>query len=123
MVETDLTFETLTSSLVGKDDPAEMARGSKAQLALRSAYIAFRNGRATKQQADLIITDLAKYSGYYNTTSSSEPDHVLRHNEGGRELFGRVMRFMNPTLRELEALQRAVAEEMQTDTDTRREIS
>lgn len=117
------TFETLTSVLVGERQHLSKARGPEAQLTLRNAYIAFRAGHATRQQAELIITDLAKASGYYNTTPASEPDHVLRFYEGQRDLFGRMLRFMNPTMRELEALQKAVAEEMQTDVSTAQEIS
>lgn len=121
---TEKRVTTLTDLLVRADDPtAHRARGVEAQLTLRVAYKAVFTGAASREQAELVLVDLAKSSGYYNTTPVDAPDHVLRQYEGQREMFGRIMRFMEPPLSEMIALHRAVAEEQRTDVTTQTEIS
>lgn len=94
--------------------PAE-PRGSKAIKRLHDAYIAFVAGRPSVEDCQLIMVDLANFSGYYNTTSPNASDAALRYSEGQRSVFGRVMIMSNPALSIVDAIQRAVQEEMKTD--------
>lgn len=99
------------------------SRGPKAQNRLREAYAAVVEGNATKEDAGLVLVDLAKASGYYNTTPPDASDGVLRYNEGARSIFARILQMSNPAFSEIDAIRKAVQEETLTDQKTGHEIS
>ena len=111
-------MQTLATILPPRD-----VRGPKAQLGLREAYMAmFEMGNATQEQRDIVMVDLAKASGYYNTTSPDVSDGALRYAEGQRSIFARILQFMNPPISELTAMRKAVQEETLADHETGIEI-
>lgn len=103
------------------DDPIA-DRGNKAMLRLRLAYQNFRKARPSTEDVELILVDLAKASGYYNTTPAGTDALTQAYCEGQRSVFARMQRFINPPYSEMEDLQRAVSEEMYRDAATGREI-
>jgi hypothetical protein len=116
-------FRTLRDFLPPTNEDQEADRGNAAMLRLRQAYGNLRGARVTPEDIDLILVDLAKASGYYNTTPPGVDAMTLAYCEGQRSIFGRIQRFMNPPYGEMEELQRAVGAEMVRDAETGREIS
>lgn len=116
-------FRTLADFCPPSADAPEADRGNKAMLRLRQAYRNLRSANVTSEDVDLILVDLAKASGYYNTTPPGVDALTLAYCEGQRSIFGRIQRFMNPPYGEVEELQRAVGAEMARDVETGREIS
>lgn len=90
-------------------------RGPKAVRRLHEAYVNFYAGRPSVEDCQLVITDLAKFSGYYNTTSPDASDATVRFSEGQRSVFGRIMILANPSRMTVDQIQQAVEEEMKTD--------
>lgn len=115
-------FLTLSDLLPPTAGDMSADRGAAASLRLRQAYSNFRRASVTSEDVDLILVDLAKASGYYNTTSPDTDPMTLKYYEGMRALFGRMQRFMNPPYSEMEALQRAVVADMTRDAEAQREV-
>lgn len=86
------------------------------------AYVAFWAGRPSSEDCRLIITDLAIFSGYYNTTPTDVPlaitfSEQLIHAEGQRSVFGHMVSMMNPTIEEMENQAAAVRREIQSTNE------
>jgi len=92
--------------LVGRS-PADM-QPLVAEAKIVSAYHAFAEGRAGKQDADLILQDLAMYSGYFHVTPQSTPEGELKYAEGARSVFARVMYMLNLPVEQIYALQQVL---------------
>lgn len=98
------------------------SRGPKAQDRIREAYAKLLGGNPTKQDIELVLVDLAKTSGYYNTTPPEASDAALRYAEGQRSVFARVLQMANPAFSEIDAIRKAVSEETLTDQQTGHEL-
>lgn len=87
----------------------------KVDVRLQAAYAAFMAGNPSREDCSIIAVDLAFYSGYYNTSSEDTPAEVLKYREGRRDVFGRIVRYANMPLAELNAIH-AKAVEIQLAT-------
>ncbi len=68
---------------------------------LGQAYRAvFTEQTATEQQKDMVLVDLAEFSGFYSITPGGSDPDTRAFNEGQRAVFGRVLRFLNMTAEE-----------------------
>lgn len=79
-----------------------------AEAHIVAAYQAFAEGRAGKKDADLIIQDLAMYSGYFHVTSQGTPEGELKYAEGARSVFARIMFMLNLPVERIYALQQVL---------------
>lgn len=111
-----MTSITTTAKLFGID----RSRSSAAELRIAEAYAAVFSGRGSTEDAELVLVDLAKFTGYYNTTSPEVPGDALRYYEGQRAVMGRILALKAPPDIELEALRKAVREEQIADNHTGR---
>lgn len=116
------SFSSLATVHSSEDVPAKGPRGVLAQHRLRTAYINVFTGRASREDADIVLVDLARVSGYYNTTSPQTPADELKFYEGQRSVFGRIYSMINPSSRFMAELAKGVAAEMAIDA-TQGEIS
>lgn len=98
-----------------RDFLSEGASQQQVDVRLHGAYEAFLNGRPSKEDCEIILVDLASFSGYYNTTPQEMPAHELKYVEGMRAAVGRIFRLANMPFKELQALQAAVLREQQGD--------
>lgn len=57
---------------------------------LVSAWSAFANGEAGIEDAQIILVDLASYSGYYGTADFDASDAQLHNLNGRRAVFQRI---------------------------------
>ena len=86
----------------------------QADVRLISAYKAFVAGRPSAEDCEIILVDLASFSGYYNTASPDLPALELKQTEGMRAAIGRIFRMADTPMTELRLLQQAVLREQQT---------
>lgn len=78
------------------DDTAKAVR-------VKEAYKAFVDGRASRDDADLIMLDLAKVSGYYHVTPPGTSSDDVQRAEGARSVYARIVYMLNmpaPTMGE-----------------------
>ena len=76
---------------------------------LTDAYVSLFGGRGSREDAELVLLDLAYESGYFFVDDGSASDAKLRHDSGKRALFGRIARYLNLSAQELAELQRALS--------------
>lgn len=91
-------------------DYPEAGQDAARKQRLIEAYAAVFQGRGGKEDASLVLVDLAYESGYFFTDDGTTSDAQLRHNSGKRELFGRIARYLNLSAVELAEVQRAISE-------------
>lgn len=80
--------------------PKGRRRGAVARKKTVDAYQALFSCNATKEQADIVLVDLAVWTGFYMVTPASAPDSVLRQTTGKREAFLRIHNFLSISERE-----------------------
>lgn len=87
-------------------------RGAGSQLKLHEAFHTVFDRR--KEHVDLVLADLAEFSGYYFVTPPGASNEFLRQMEGRREVFARILSLIALPMTQLEALWVAAVEETQT---------
>ncbi len=97
------------------------ARGPWARQRQASAYQRFYEGTATKQDADLIITDIAVYVARFRSAGPDEELERLKYWEGRRSVYDYLMRFRSMSENQWKDLEEAVAQETLT-TETEGDI-
>lgn len=92
-----------------------LIRGGKsareAEIALVDAYTALVHGQPTPGDVQMVVVDLARFSGYFDVSGESVPAEALRFREGKRAMFERVLMLSNMTNDERMALEGAAREE------------
>lgn len=89
-----------------------LRNSSRSEYRLFSAYNRFREGQASAEDAELIVADLANFTGFYRV---HPPDDQLSFQEGKRAAFGRLFYFLNLTEAEARALAEAARAEAIAD--------
>lgn len=92
---------------------ARKPTAAQRELHLKEAYQrVFVTGSASRDDGELVLTDLAAYSGFFATVPDDVSSDVLRVREGRRDLFFHVWRNLRMTDRERMALETAVRSEV-----------
>lgn len=86
-------------------------RGNEAVDALAQAYRDVFRGNATQNQAQMVLADLADYSGYYKVSPAVESLGELAAEAGKRSVFARIAGFLHMSDSEIRALQEAARQE------------
>lgn len=68
-------------------------RTARAQAYLQDAYEATFAGRASPEQAEAVLVDLAKVARYYDTAPLDATEGELRDMNGSRRVFHRILLF------------------------------
>ena len=79
-----------------------------AKTVLTDAYKRVFKGGADENQMQMVMADLASFSGFYSVAGG---DDNLAELNGMRKVFGRIISHLNMPLVESEALERASREE------------
>lgn len=80
-------------------------RGDEAHLRLALAY--HNVFKASDEDAQLVLADLADYTGFYRVNGEGIPPDDRAFSDGKRAAFGRLFRFLNLTDDEKNALVQA----------------
>ncbi len=91
------------------------SRSTEASLRLTQAYMAVFSGKATREDAEVVLADLANYSGFYRTSPADTPSDVLRYQEGMRAVYGYVYSHLNLSPSDISALENAARQEAAVD--------
>lgn len=83
---------------------------SGAELKLSASYQNLFTGNATREEAEVVLADLAADSGFFAITDPSQ-HAALPFQEGKRALFGRIWANMRMSNQERISLEEAVREE------------
>jgi len=83
-------------------------RTATAQSRLVEAYAAVFSGRGGQQDAEIVCTDLARWSGYFHVSEPGADPLVLTHMEGRRSVFARILSLTNLPAEAQAALAQAV---------------
>lgn len=97
--------------------PPGSRRGLNATLKLTEAYNQVFSKPGVREDVDLVLADLAEYSGYFATMPIDAPDRALQRMEGRREVFARILSLFGVTGEEREELRRAALREMTASID------
>lgn len=82
---------------------------------LTQAWQAFQRGAASKEDADLILADLAKTSEYFMIAGPDADGASLMRREGKREVMGRILFLLDLPFSYMDELRRAASDEAQLD--------
>ena len=101
-----MTIRRIASVSTGRDKGER--RVASAKLDLANAYVrVFRDGSASQNDRDMVLTDLADFCGFYKVQGPGATPDQRAFNEGMRAAFGRVMSHLRMTPDEREALEQA----------------
>lgn len=84
-------------------------------MRLSEAWRAFQRGAASKEDADLILADLAKQSEFFMVAAPGVDAETLQRREGRREVMGRILFLLDLPFSYMDELRRAASDEMQLD--------
>lgn len=84
---------------------------------LADAARAIRDGRGTRDDADLFFGDLMFHSGYFYVAPAGTSDSELQHREGARSVFARILYLLDVPLTELDEYRAAALAELQNTND------
>lgn len=76
---------------------ADRADPAKVDLRLRQAYMAFAAGRAGMEDAEIILVDLAKVTGYHMASAEDVSPNTLLFREGARSVYAHISAMINTT--------------------------
>ena len=95
-----------------------MRRGAAATIRLSDAYKAvFINGNPGNEDNDLVMSDLANFTGYFAASPPGTTDADLREANGMRAVFARILSLSELPLVQLRSLREAALVELQTDNE------
>lgn len=96
------------------DELFKVPRGSEAELRLASAYEAvFLLRNATKDDLDMVMVDLAEFTGYFAVAPAGTSEAELRDLNGKRAVFARILSLIKLPMGRLSQLREAALVEMQ----------
>lgn len=90
-----------------------LRRRLQARYVLARSYRRLFSGRGSKSDAEIVLADLANYSGFYRVTEPGAGP--LEFQEGKRAIFGRIFRFLRMSANEAVSLEEAARAEALTD--------
>src|SRR5262245_26409068 len=86
------------------------ASPAEAELRLAAAYQRTFMGSPTNEDQELVLVDLADFSGFYRVTAPQSGSDQVFFNEGLRALYGRIFRYLRMSDAERQALETAARE-------------
>lgn len=99
-----MSFATIADVLARGIPRNDLTRDAR----LMEAYVAFSEGRASREDAELILVDLAIYSGYFHVSERGSTGTEMAYDAGARSVFARIMFMLNLPMDRVADLQRAL---------------
>jgi hypothetical protein len=92
-------------------------RSAAAQRRLLEAYRALFEGTGGKEDAEVVMVDLAQFSGYFQFAGPSATHGERAYNDGARSVFGHIMTKLTVPQSTLNAIADAVVRERTASRD------
>ena len=86
-------------------------RSPEVKLDVANAYHAVFSGGSDAQQRDIVMVDLAAFSGFYGITPAGVDPDTRAFNEGQRAVFGRIVSMLRMPPTERDAFEAVVRHE------------
>lgn len=99
----------------GQGRPPGKRRTPSVKQRLLEAYTALFVGHGSKEDAQMVLTDLATFSGFFQVAPPGTGSDALQYAEGQRSVFGHIFGNLNLPNEEREALYRAALSEAITN--------
>lgn len=93
-------------------NPSMQPALSEHRLRVAYANVFSGKGNPTEEDKNLVLVDLAVESGYLSVTPDEISNERLQRTEGGRKVFGRILRMTTLTPKENAKLLDAVTREL-----------
>ena len=90
-------------------------RGPEAEQRCQQAYHAVFRGSPTRQDQEIVMADLASYTGFFKFYPKDVSGGALRYTEGRRSVYGRIHGHLTMTDEQHTALQQAARAEAAAD--------
>jgi hypothetical protein len=90
-------------------------RGLRATSALAASYRELFNGHGSEKDAQIVLTDLANFSGFYRVMGPGLSAEDRAFADGQRAVFGRLFRFLRMSEDEIRQLEEAARAEALAD--------
>lgn len=87
--------------------PKGRRRGAQATDKMAGAYRAVFSANGTKQDVEIVLSDLATFSGFYQVGAPDTADGARAWYDGQRSVFGHILRFLRMSETELHELEEA----------------
>ncbi len=100
---------SFASAATGK--PKGKRRTPEVKLEVANAYHAVFVGGSSPQQRDIVMVDLAAFSGFYGVTPAGVDPDTRSFNEGQRAVFGRIVSMLRMPPAERDAFETVVRHE------------
>lgn len=97
--------------------PKGERRSAKAQQTLATAYQKLFTGHGGEQDAQLVLVDLANFTGFYRVNGPGFSGDDRAHSDGMRLAYGRIFQFLRMSDEERRQLEEAARLEAVTDAD------
>ena len=97
--------------------PNGRKRGAAASKRLVSAYNAVFTGKGSAEDADMVLADMANFTGFYRVNGIGVSGEDRAFADGLRAAYGRIFRFLNLTDAERRSLEFAAREEALADSE------
>jgi hypothetical protein len=104
------------------DLPKGHRRGPRATKTLKDAYQRVFSGHGSADDARLVLTDLAKFSGFMSVSPQGVANEQLQYAEGQRSVYARIHDAIRMTPAEREWLEQAVRDEAFASIEENKEI-
>lgn len=104
------------------DLPRGHRRGPTATKRLKDAYQALFTGHGGASDARLVLTDLARVSGFFMVSQAGTSSTELHENEGSRRVYARIHGILQMTPAERGWLEQAVRAENFASIEEQKEI-
>ena len=95
--------------------PTGLSRSYGANYRLATSYQALFEGRGSRDDAEIVLADIANVSGFYRVSPSTFTEAELRHQEGMRALYGRIHSMLRMSGPDMLALENAARVESAID--------
>ena len=96
-------------------DAAARARTVQGETRLMEAYRNVFSGKGTTDDAEAVLVDLLKVSGYHMTLPASASDAEVRELNGSRKVGGHIAYMMNFDMEVMRELQKRISSELHFD--------
>jgi hypothetical protein len=87
--------------------PLGSRRGARAAEELSTAYKALFTGHGGKPEAEMVLADLANYTGFYRVSGPESSSDERAFSDGMRAAYGRIFRFLRMSEDEVRHLEEA----------------
>ena len=92
--------------------PAGRRRGAAANVALIDAYKHVFTGLCVNKQIDLVMADLAEFTGYFAVPPEGTTLEGMYRDAGRREVFARILSLIGVSSTDRELIRAAALEEL-----------